>query len=45
MLKYKDIFEIKYTEAILLNSTRKLSWFQIAKMRIAVLEKKWCHLL
>jgi len=29
MLKYKDIFQIKYTEEILSNSTRKLLWFEI----------------
>jgi len=28
--------EIKYTEAILSNSTRKLSWFEVTKMPIAV---------
>jgi len=32
MLKYKYIFQIKYTEATLLNSTRKLLWFEITKM-------------
>ena len=36
MLKYKYIFQIKYTEAILSNSTRKLLWFEISKMLIAV---------
>ena len=36
MLKYKYIFHIKYTEAILSNSTRKLLWFEISKMLIAV---------
>ena len=30
------IFEIKYTETILSNSTRKLLWFEITKMLIAV---------
>jgi len=35
MLKYQYIFQIKYTEAILSNSTRKLLWFEIAKMLIA----------
>ena len=29
MLKYKYIFQIKYTEAILSDSTRKLLWFDI----------------
>jgi len=36
LLKYKFIFQIKYTEAILSNSTRKLLWFEIAKMMTAV---------
>jgi len=36
MLKYKYIFQIKYTEAILSKSTRKLLWFEITKMVIAV---------
>ena len=36
MLKYKYMFQIKYTEAILSNSTRKLLWFEITKMLIAV---------
>jgi len=37
MLKYKYIFQkIKYTEAILSNSTRKSLWFEISKMLIAV---------
>jgi len=35
MLKYKYIFQIKYTEAMLSNSTRKLLWFEITKMLIA----------
>jgi len=40
-LKYKYIFQIKYTEAIFLsNSTRKLLWFEIGKMLIAVLQNK-----
>jgi len=30
-------FQIKYTEGILSNSTRKLLWFEITKMLIAVL--------
>jgi len=38
MLKYKYIFEIKYTKAISSNSTRKLLWFEIRKMLIAVLK-------
>jgi len=32
MLKYKYIFQIKYTEAVLSNSTRKVLWFEITKM-------------
>jgi len=36
MLKYKYIFQMKYKEAILSNSTRKLLWFEITKMLIAV---------
>jgi len=41
MLKYKYFFQIKYTEAILSNSTRKLLWFKITKMLIALLENKF----
>ena len=33
-------FTIKYTEEILSNGTRKLLWFEITKMPIAVSEKK-----
>jgi len=36
MLKYQYLFQIKYTAAILSNSTRKLLWFEITKMLIAV---------
>jgi len=36
---------MKYTEAILSNSTRKLLWFEITKMLIAVKEKNMYHLL
>ena len=36
MLKYKYISQIKYTEAILSNSTRKPLWFENSKMLIAV---------
>jgi len=36
MLKYKYIFRVKYTEAILSNSTQKLLWYQITKMLITV---------
>jgi len=39
MLKYHYIFQIKYTEAILSNSSRKLLWFEINKMLIAVKNK------
>jgi len=41
MLKYKYIFQIKYTEVILSNSTRKLLWFEITKMLIVV-QKNYC---
>ena len=36
MIKYKYIFQVKYTEAISSDSTRKLLWFEISKMLIAV---------
>jgi len=36
MLKYKYIFQTKYTEAILSDSTLELLWFEITKMLIAV---------
>jgi len=36
MLEYKYISQIKYTEAILSNSTRKLLWFEVTRMLIAV---------
>jgi len=36
LLKYEYIFQIKYTVAILSNSTRKLLWFGIIKILIAV---------
>ena len=39
MLNYKYIFRIKYTEAILSNTTRKLLWYEITKMLIAVKNK------
>jgi len=41
MVKYKYISQTKYTEVILSNSTRKLSWFEISKMPIAVLKNKF----
>ena len=41
VLKYKYIFQIKYTEAILSNSTRKLLWFEITKMLIAVVKNQF----
>jgi len=34
--KYQDIFQIKCTEGILSNSARKLLWFEITKMLVAV---------
>jgi len=34
VLKYQYIFQMKYTEANLSNSPRKLSWFEIIKMLI-----------
>jgi len=38
------IFQIKYAEAILPNSTQKLLWFEITKMLTAVEKKfKLCH--
>jgi len=40
MLKYKYIFQMKYMEASLSNSTQKLLWFEISKMLIAVFKKK-----
>jgi len=45
MLKYKYIFQIKYTEAVLSNSTRKLLWFKTSKMPTAVLTNKFILLL
>ena len=36
MLKYKYFFQMKCTEAILSNSTRKLLRFEITKMLTAV---------
>jgi len=36
VLKYEYIFQIKYTEATLSNSTRKLLRFEITEMLIAV---------
>jgi len=41
MLKYKCIFQNIYTEAILSNSTRKLLWFEVNKMLIAVFGNKF----
>jgi len=40
VLKYRYIFQIKYAEAILSNSTRKLLWFEITKMLITVYKNK-----
>jgi len=46
VLKYKYIFQIKYTEAILLNSTRKLFWFEITEIPVAFKKiNLLCHLL
>jgi len=39
VLKCKYIFQVKYTEAIVSNSTGKLLWFKITKVLIAVLKK------
>ena len=39
--KYTCIFQIKYTEADLSNSTQKLLWYEITKMLIAVLRNKF----
>jgi len=36
MQEYEYIFQMKYAEEILPNSTRKLLWFEITKMLIAV---------
>ena len=45
MLEYKyTFFQIKYTEAILSNSTRELLRFEITKMLIAVLKNKFAVL-
>jgi len=44
-LKYKYIFQIKYTEAILSNSSRKRLWFEISKMMIVVLRSKFIVLI
>jgi len=41
MLKYKYIFQIKYAEAILSNSARKLLWFEITKMLTTVQKNKF----
>jgi len=41
MLKYKHNFQIKYTEAILSNNNRKLLWFEITKMLLAVIKGKF----
>jgi len=44
MLKYKYIFQIKYAEAILSNSARKLLWFEITKMLTTVKKNKFIML-
>jgi len=46
LLKYKYIFQVKSTEAILSNSTRKQLWFDITKMLTAFKKiNLLCHLL
>jgi len=40
VLEYKYFFQLKYTEAILSTSTRKLLWLKISKMVIAVLKNR-----
>ena len=45
-VKYKYTFQIKYTESVLSNSTRKLLRFEITKLLIAVLKiNLLCHLV
>jgi len=39
MLNYEYISQVKYTEAISSNIARKLLWFEITEMLIAVTEK------
>ena len=41
MLRYKCIFQVKYTEATLSNSTRKLSWFEITKRWLQFKKKNY----
>jgi len=41
VLKYKYVFQLKYTEAILSNSTRKPLWFEITNMLVAVFKNKF----
>jgi len=41
MLQYKYVFQLKYTEAILSNSTRKPLWFEVTKMLVAVFKNKF----
>jgi len=41
VLEYKHIFQIKYTEAVLSNSTPKPLWFEITKMLTAALKNKF----
>jgi len=40
MPRYEYIFQIKYTEAVLSNSSRELLWFDIIKMLIPTLKNK-----
>jgi len=41
MLKYKYIFQIKYTEAVLSNSARQLLWFEKYQNADCSLRKKF----
>jgi len=43
VLKYQYICQIKYTEAILSDSTRKLLWFEITKIADCSLRKNGCY--
>jgi len=41
MLKYSHIFQVKHTEAVLLNNTWKLLRFEVTEMPIEVYEKNY----
>jgi len=41
MLKYSHIFQVKHTEAVLLNNTWKLLRFEVTEMLIEVYEKNY----